>query len=340
MMDTKFGLDIGTCNIRLSSIGSGEILTEKNVIAIKNNKLILGFGDEAYEMFEKAPEYIDVIFPVVDGVISDIDKLQLILENQFKKLNYGKITKGSDFLIAVPTDTTEVEKRAFHELVANSKIKPRSISVVEKSIADAVCCGIDMHSPKGNIIVNIGADTTDISVISMGGIVLSSTTKVAGNKLNEVIMNAIRLRDEKLIGMKSAEQLKFNLADLSEDPKKSELTIFARVMATGLPVRTTIDSDIINETIHTALKPVIDAVKRTLERTPPELAADIVETGIFLVGGTSNIRNIDELFSRETGLRVNLIHDPINSTIRGVTKIFSSSKYDSVRYYPKEKVYN
>ena len=339
-MSDKYGIDIGTCNVRLSYVNTGEILTEKNVITIKDKKLVLGYGDDAYEMFEKAPENIEVIFPVVDGVISDIDKMQLILEHLYKKLNYGKNVRGSDFLIAVPTDTTEVEKRAFHELVANSKIKPRSISVVEKSVADSVYCGVDIESPRGNIIVNIGADTTDISVVSLGGIVLCNTIKVAGNKINEAIINAVKQAEAKLIGMKSAEQLKFNLVDLGLRPVHKEMKLFGRVLATGLPVRTTIGSELINPVVAETIEPIIDAVKRTLEKTPPELAADIVDNGMYLLGGSANMKNIDSLFNRETGLKVNLMPDPINSTIKGVTKIMSSSKYDSVRYFPQEKVYN
>ncbi|MBQ9814397.1 MAG: rod shape-determining protein [Lachnospiraceae bacterium] len=339
-MSDKYGIDIGTCNVRLSYVNTGEILTEKNVITIKDRKLVLGYGDDAYEMFEKAPENIEVIFPVVDGVISDIDKMQLILEHLYKKLNYGKNVRGSDFLIAVPTDTTEVEKRAFHELVANSKIKPRSISVVEKSVADSVYCGVDIESPRGNIIVNIGADTTDISVVSLGGIVLCNTIKVAGNKINEAIINAVKQAEAKLIGMKSAEQLKFNLVDLGLRPVHKEMKLFGRVLATGLPVRTTIGSELINPVVAETIEPIIDAVKRTLEKTPPELAADIVDNGMYLLGGSANMKNIDSLFNRETGLKVNLMPDPINSTIKGVTKIMSSSKYDSVRYFPQEKVYN
>ncbi len=340
MSDAKYGLNIGTANVSLTSLATGEILTEKNVIAIRDRKEIIGYGDDAYEMFEKAPENVDVVFPVVDGVISDIDKMQLILEFLYRKLNYGKFIKNSEFLIAVPTDTTEVEKRAFHELVANSKIKPRSISLVEKSVADSICCGIDHRSPAGNIVVNIGAATTDISVLSLGGIVLCRTIKLAGNKINENIINAVRVTQGRLIGMKSAEALKFALTDLSDRPQLTQMQLFGRVISTGLPVRTTVASDLVNKSVIAVLLPLIDEIKRTLERTPPELAADIVEQGVFLTGGSANLTNIDRLFSRELGLKINLEPDPLNSTIRGVGKIAGSAKYNSVRYFPEEKVYN
>ena len=340
MSEDKYGLDIGTWNIRLSSLSSGTFISEKNVIAVKDNKYVIGYGNEAFEMFERAPENIDVSFPVQDSVISEIDKMQLILEYIYKKINRGKMVKGGSFLISVPTDTTEVEKRAFHELVANSKLRARSISMVEKSVADAVGCGIDIKSPKGNFIVNMGADTTDITVISLGSIVLNHSVKIAGRKFDDAIINAVKQSEQKLIGNRTAESLKIRMADMSEVPEQKEMQIFARVMSTGLPVRTVISSDIINMAIRDAIAPLLDLIRNTLEKTPPELAADIIENGIYLQGGSAAIKNIGGLFTRELGIKVKLLKDPGNSTIRGVTTILNSSKFDSVRYIPKEKEYN
>lgn len=340
MSDEKYGLDIGTWNIRLSSLGSGTYISEKNVIAVKDNKYIIGYCDEAFAMYERAPENVEVSFPVQDSVISEIDKMQMILEYIYRKINRGKMLKGGNFLISVPTDTTEVEKRAFHELVANSKLRARSIYMVEKSVADAVGCGIDIKSPKGNFIVNIGADTTDITVISLGSIVINHKVKIAGRRFDEAIFNAVKQIEHKQIGLKTAEQLKIGLADMGETPEQKEMQIFARVMSTGLPVRTTIRSDIVNKAVKDALMPLIDMVRNTLEKTPPELAADIIENGIYLQGGSAAMTNIGNLFAKETGIRVKLLKDPGNSTIRGVTTILSNSRYNSVRYIPQEKEYN
>ena len=340
MSESRYGLNIGTQTIGISSIDSREILVEKNVIAIRDEKYVIGYGNDAYEMYEKAPENVEVVFPVSMGVISDLNKMQVILEGLYKKLNRGKLVKGSEFLIAVPTDTTEVEKRAFHELVANSRIRPRSITVVEKSVADSIACGIDPKSPKGNILVNIGADTTDISVISRGGIVMCKTIKIAGNRFNELIINAVRARHEVLIGNKTAESLKKKLVDLKADPEHKELMVYGRAIATGLPKRISISSELVTEAIIEQLKTIIEDTKRVLEKTPPELASDIIENGIFLLGGSALLKNVDELFARETRLKINVVEDPANSTIRGVTKIFCSSKYDNLRYFPEEKEYN
>ena len=340
MSDLRYGLNIGTHNIGISNISAKEILVEKNVIAVRDNKYVIGYGDEAYEMFEKAPENVDVIFPVSSGVISDLDKMQIILEGLYKKLNRGKMIKGAEFLIAVPTDVTEVEKRAFHELVANSKIRPRSISVVEKSVADAICCKINPKSPNGNILVNIGADTTDISVVSLGGIVLCKTIKIAGNRFDELIINAIRQEYGMLIGYRTAEMLKAGLVDFAEDAEHKEKAIFGRMIASGLPRKISVNSELVTSCILESVKIIIEDTKRVLEKTPPELAADINDTGIFLLGGSTGLKNLDELFANETGLNINIVDDPANSTIIGVTKIFGNPKYDSLRYYPEEKVYN
>lgn len=340
MSDLKYGLNIGTANVSISNVKTREILVEKNAVAVRDRKNIIGYGDDAYEMFEKNPENVEVIFPVQDGVISDLDMMQAILEGLYKKLNKGKMVKGSEFLVSVPTDTTEVEKRAFHELVANSKIRPKSISVVEQSIADSICCGIDPKSPKGNILVNIGADVTDISIISLGGIVLTKTVKIAGNKLNEAIISAIRQQEGKLIGVKSAEALKCNLVDLSTAPEYGEMKLFGRVILTGLPSRMIVGSELINNVVRNYMEQIIDEVKRVLEKTPPELSADIVENGIYLLGGSSRLKNLDQMFAKGTGLKINPVSDPANSTIRGVTRIFGNSKYDYLRYFPEEKEYN
>ncbi len=340
MSDAKFGLDIGTWNIRLSSLSAGTFISEKNAIAVRDKKYVIGYCDAAYEMYERVPENVEVTFPVQDSVISQIDKMQLILEYIFKKINRGKIVKGGNFLISVPTDTTEVEKRAFHELVANSRLKARSIYMVEKSLADAVSCGMDIKSPKGNFIVNIGADTTDVTVISLGSIVINHKVKIAGRRFDEAIVGAVRTAQQNLIGYKTAEQLKISLADLDEVPQEKEMQIFARGMATGLPVKTTVDSWLVSKAVSEAIMPLIDIIRNTLEKTPPELAADIIENGIFLQGGSAAIRNIGGLFARETGIRVKLLKDPENSTIRGVTTILSNPKYNSLRYIPQEKEYN
>ena len=339
-MSAKYGLDIGTMNVRLSCAGDGNILSSKNVIAIRDRKNIIGYCDDAWDMFEKAPENVDVIFPVESGVVSDIEKMQLILEYMYKEINFGRMPKGSEFLISVPTDTTEVEKRAFHELVAYSKIHPSDISIVEKSVADAVGCGIDIKSASGNIIVNIGAGTTDISVVSLGGIVLCNTIRVGGNDFNEAIISAYKNSSSKLIGMKMAESLKIKLADMEGGAGLRPVTVFARMIETGLPVKSSVEPSVVNDALKPLIDNIVEVIKQTLEKTPPELAADIETNGIYVIGGGANIKNLDKYIERETKLDARIIEDPINCTIRGITDILKYPKLSSLKRYPQEKTYN
>ena len=187
-----YGIDLGSNMIKIYSQNSNEILKEKNMIAIRNKDTVLAVGDEAYEMYEKAPEHIEVSFPVKFGVIADIENMQTLLFNFFNKINEGKKITGSDFYIAVPTDVTEVEKRAFYELVVDSKVKAKNVYVVDKPVADAIGAGLDVTKSKGIMIVNIGAETTEISVLSLGGIVISKAVKIGGNKLDDCIISNVR----------------------------------------------------------------------------------------------------------------------------------------------------
>lgn len=187
MAQHVYGIDLGTSNIKMYSSSSDNILNEKNVIAIKNKNEIFSFGNQAFEMYEKAPENINVSFPVKFGVIADIKNMETLFSCFYKKLNGGKTVNGADYCIAVPTDVTEVEKRAFYDVILDAKLKAKNITVVEKPIADAVGMGIDVQSPNGHMIVDIGSDTTEISVISLGGIVLSKLIKTGGSKFDEAI---------------------------------------------------------------------------------------------------------------------------------------------------------
>ncbi len=340
MSNNRYCLSIGTRTAAIASISAKEMLVENNCIAVKDNKYITACGDSAYEMYEKSPENIDVSFPVEGGVISDVKKMQAILENLYKRLNSGKLIKGSEFLIAVPTDATEVEKRAFCELVLNSKIKPKNISVVEKSIADAVYCGMEPADPTGKFIVNIGADTTTLSIVSTGGIVSEKTLRFGGNKFNEQVISLLRQQEGRLIGAKSAEELKISLADLSENAPERSAKVYARSIETGLPVKTSVDSSLVNSAVKGSISLISEDIMRLLEKVPYELELDIRENGIYLTGGSAYLGGIGSFLSGSTGLAVNTVKDPGNSTIRGLIKIFSDRKYNNMRYFPEEKIYN
>lgn len=247
------------------------------------------------------------------------------------------------FCIAVPADITEVEKRAFYEVVAKSDIKAREIKIVEKPIADAVGLGIDISSSKGNMIVNIGADTTEVSIISHGGIVISRIVKIGGNMLDQLICESVKKRYNILIGLKTAEKIKIALSDAMyvEDGVTDEdiFYVYGRNVITGLPSERGISKDTVYEAIEQFFDDIVDAIKNLLERTPPELTADIVDAGIYLTGASSSIKNLDKLIKKETDVNVNVIKNPGESVIRGISIIMSDSKYRKLMYEPKESTF-
>ena len=339
-MGTVYGVDIGTSNFKMCCKDKEQILNEKNIIAIANKKDLLAFGDEAYEMYEKAPENIQVSFPVKYGVIADIENMETLLLQFYNKLNGDKKNTGNtDFYIAVPTDVTEVEKRAFYELVADSKVKAKNIFIVDKPVADAIGAGLDVTKSRGTMIVNIGAETTEISVLSLGGIVISKSVKIGGNKLDDCIISHIRKVYNLVIGSKTAEGLKKQIGSAI----KCDETFapgFGRNVLSGLPVSVDISSDVIYQAIIDPLHSIMDSIKVILERTPPELAADIIKNGIYVSGGTSNINNLETFINGETNLKVNVVENPSESVVRGLMGVVTNPDFEGIAYTPQDKVYD
>ncbi|MCI8955761.1 MAG: rod shape-determining protein [Eubacterium sp.] len=340
MSKSVYGIDFGTSNIKIYNGMTKTTLNEKNIIAIKNKNELFEIGDEAFKMYEKAPDNIKVIFPIKFGVIADLKSMKMLFEQFFKKLTGPRGSKMGRFCIAVPADITEVEKRAFYDVVAKSDIKAREIKIVEKPIADAVGLGIDMTSSRGNMIINIGADTTEISVISHGGIVVSRIIKMGGNRLDQMICDAVKRKYNILIGLKTAEHIKCKLSDAmydEEDDLEEELLyVYGRNVITGLPSERGVSKDTIYEAIKQFFDDIIESIKNLLERTPPELTADIMDIGLYLTGASSAISNLDKLIAKETDLKVNTIKNPGESVIRGISMIMSDSSYKKLMYEPRE----
>ena len=211
MSGKAIGIDFGTSSIKFYKNGEGVILHEKNVIAVYNKIHTFAVGNEAFEMYEKAPANIEVSYPVKNGVIADIGNMQAMIDYFFEELDGKRKLKGADYYIAVPTDITEVEKRAYFDLISNTNLKPRKIHVVEKPIADALGMNLDITKSTGTLVVDIGANTTEISVLSLGGIVLSRLIAVGGNKFDEAIIGKIKKDKNFVIGEKTAEQIKITI---------------------------------------------------------------------------------------------------------------------------------
>ncbi len=329
MNSHSFGIDLGTSNIKIYNHLDDSILIEKNMIAIQNKKNIFAYGDSAFEMYEKAPGNIVISYPLSNGVIADIKNMEVLI-NFFMNDIMKKDVKPGDFYISVPTDITEVEKRAFYDLIKESEVKARRIMVVEKALANGLGMDIDVKNAQGVLIVDVGYETTDISIISLGGIVISRMIKCGGLTFDETIKNVIRNELCLYVGGKTSESVKMQLRELEMQNK--DAVVYGRDIVTGLPVERNIATKKIDEVLLDNFNTIVDNVKIVLERTPPELSADIYRNGIFLTGGGSLVNHLAETIEKGTGLKVNHAEDPLSSVALGLSKVINNENYASVAY--------
>ncbi len=327
-----FGIDLGTSNIKIFNGLTDTIASRRNMIAVQklhNRRTVMAYGDEAFEMFEKAPANITVSQPVTFGVIAEIQNMQMMLHRFIMDEVEGNL-RSADFFLSVPTDITEVEKRAFFDLVKDSNVKARNIYVVEKAIADGIGLNVDLDNSQGILVVNIGYETTEISILSLGGIVLSRLIKIGGKRFDESIRNIIRKEYNLLIGTKTAERIKIALPDL-EDAEEDAI-VYGRDIVTGLPVERAIPTILIERAMHENFETIIDSVRVILERTPPELGADIYKRGIFLTGGSARIGDLHQLISENTGLKVNISPLGEDSVAYGLSQIIKNERFRNAAY--------
>lgn len=329
MAVNAFGIDLGTYNIKIYNGFKERVVSHKNMIAIQNRHNLFAYGDDAFMMYEKAPGNIAVTFPLTCGVIADINHMQILLRNFISDEMDGNI-RPADYYISVPTDITEVEKRAFFDLVKDSNIRARNIYIVEKAIADGIGMDVDMRNSQGLLVVNIGYETTEISILSLGGIVLSKLIKIGGKKFDESIRNMIRKEYNLLIGDKTAERVKIDLPSL--EAAENDAVLYGRDIVTGLPVERSIPTMLIEKAMHEHFETIIDNVRLILERTPPELGADIYKKGIFLTGGSAGIGDLHALIAESTGLKVQFSENREGSVAYGLSQIIKNESLHSVAY--------
>lgn len=329
LANNAFGIDLGTNNIKIYDRNTDSFLVEKNMIAIENKNTLFAYGNSAYEMYEKAPANIHISYPLSNGVIADIKNMQTLIKYFISDLQKGSL-KPADFVIAVPTDVTEVEKRAFYDLIKDANVKAKHIMVVEKAVADGLGLDIDVKNSQGVLVVNVGYDTTEISILSLGGIVLSKLIKVGGYRFDEAIRSAVRKEFSLIIGGKTAESVKMSMKELEAENKGA--VVYGRDIVTGLPVEREIPTKLVNECLEEFFHTIVDNVKVILERTPPELAADIYRHGIYLTGGASQVNHLAEHLANGTGLKVNVATEAVTSVAMGLAKILNEDNYKSVAY--------
>ena len=299
------------------------------MIAIENKKTLFAYGDAAFEMYEKAPSNISITYPLSNGVIADIQNMETLVKYFLSGMMKNNV-RPADYYIAVPWDVTEVEKRAFKDLIKESNVKARKVMVVDKAVADGLGLGIDVKILRAFFVVNVGFDTTEISILSLGGIVLSRLIKVGGRKFDEAIKAAIRREYSLIIGGKTAEIVKTSLLDLED--QRMGAVVYGRDIVTGLPMEKEIPTDLVSESMLENFNVIIDNIRVILERTPPELSADIFRRGIYLTGGASQVVHLAELIAKGTGLKVNVSENPVSGVALGLAKIIKDDNYKSVAY--------
>ena len=313
------GIDLGTANILVTVKGKGIVLNEPSVVAIdRETGGILATGEEAKEMLGRTPERIKAVRPMKDGVIADFTATELLLKNLLKKVNDKYNSGRPRVVVGVPSGITEVEERAVEEAIMQAGAK--EVYLMEEPMAAAIGANLNVEEPSGNIIVDIGGGTTEVAVISLGGIVVSNSLRVAGDELDEDIVNYVKREYNLAIGETTAEQIKKQIGCAIPLMTVEEMEVKGRDLNTGLPKNIIMNSTQAEEAIKYSIYEIIEIVKNTLEKTPPELASDIAEKGIILAGGGALIKNLDKLLSEKTGMPVYVADNPLDSVVRGTGK--------------------
>ena len=318
-----YGLDLGTYDIKVFDKKKMEIWKEKNAVAIEDEKKIIAIGNQAYDIYERAPENIEVHFPMKDGVISRFRDMQYLLQNMLKADKLFSL--ASEYVIAVPTDVTEVEKKAFFDLVVHSTAKAKEVHIVERGIAIAVSTDSEIQSNSGVMIVDIGAGTTEISVVASAGLVMDKMLKIGGNSFDTAIANLVRQNCEILIGNKTAEMLRHRFGIFGGSSKESA-KVSGRNLMTGVPMQQEISIGVVRAAMKEPLAEVIAVINSMLERTPPEVLKGIQKNGIYLAGGVSNMIGLATYIEERTGYPVHVVNRPDTSAVEGIKKIVESKE--------------
>ncbi len=313
------GIDLGTANILVTIKGRGIVLNEPAVVSLDTETgALLATGYEAKEMLGRTPKEIKAIRPLQDGVIADFKATQILLKNIVGRVCQRYNVGRPRVVVGVPSGITEVEERAVEESIITAGAK--EVFLIEEPMAAAIGAGLDVATPNGNIIVDIGGGTTEVAVISLGGIVVSNSIRIAGDELNEDIINYLKREEGIAIGETTAEDVKMQIGSAMSLMTELSMEVKGRSLTTGLPKHVVVKSSQIQEAMESSIAEIVDVIKMTLEKTPPELASDIVERGIVLAGGGALIRNLDKLISLKTKMPVYVAENPTECVVKGTEK--------------------
>ena len=318
-MTKDMGIDLGTANTLVYIKGQGIVVREPSVVAIRDDsKDVLAVGEEAKRMIGRTPGNIVAIRPMKDGVIADFDITQSMLSYFIQKAAAKKGVVSPRIAICVPFGVTEVEKRAIEEAARNAGAKDAFL--IEEPMAAAIGAGLRIEEPEGNMVVDIGGGTSEIAIISLGGIVTAKSIRLGGDELDEAIVNYVKKEYSLMIGERTAEDVKIKIGSAYKEGDEIEMEIRGRDLISGLPKTMQISSSEVRDALRDPVNSIVDGIKSTLEKTPPELASDIMENGIMLTGGGALLKGLDKLVKEETGMPVKIAENPLDCVAIGTGK--------------------
>jgi len=326
---SDIGIDLGTANTLIYVKGKGIVVNEPSIIALEeNNDHVIAVGNEARQMLGRTHQDITTIRPLKDGVIADFEATEIMIREFIKKANVNRMMIGK-IVVCVPSGITEVEKRAVRDSAERSGA--REVELVAEAMASAIGVGLDIDEAVGNMIVDIGGGTSEIAVISLSGIVNHTSIRIGGDEMNQAIIQYFKKNHNLLIGEKTAEDIKCNIGSAAALEENVSTEVKGRDLIDGIPKTVEVDSTDIQEALDDSIQTIVEAVKLSLERTPPELASDILDRGIILTGGGALLRNLDVRLREDTSMAIHVADDPLTCVARGCGKILDEpERYEKV----------
>lgn len=328
-----YGIDLGSYEIKVYDLEKDRIWTEKNVVAVDSSSTLVAVGDHAFAMYEKTPPNIDVIFPMREGVISDFQHIQDLLQYL---LDAGStFATGGEYTIAVPADVTELEKRAFFDLLVHSTAKARAVKVIERGVADAIGLGLDVQRSDGIFVANFGGETLELSVIAAGGLVFNQRMTIGGRMMDRLIVERVRHHYNFLIGLTTAEKLRMKVG-INDDRSGKTIRIAGRDLLNGVPTVKEIPASLVRASLKPLLEQCVEAILSLIERTPPEVHRIIMSDGIYVAGGLAKMAGLPQYLHRATGLHVHTSRKPELCSVRGLEQIVKLEELNELTYSMQE----
>ena len=336
MFTRDIGIDLGTANTLVCIKGKGIVMREPSVVAVDvKNEAVMAVGSEAKEMIGRTPGSIVAVRPLKDGVIADFDVTAAMLKRFIRDALKGSMFSRARVMICIPSGVTEVESRAVHDAAVQAGAK--DVDLIEEPMAAAIGSGLPVFDASGSMVVDIGGGTSEVAVISLGDIVTAQSVRVAGDDMDDSIISFVRKKHNLLIGERTAEQIKIQLGSAFEYENEGQMEVRGRNLVDGLPKNITISSAEVREALSDVANSIVDAIKGTLEKTPPELASDIIDRGIMLTGGGALLRGLDKLITNDTGIAVTIAENPLDCVVEGTLRRLEMGM--TMDYFDRRKRY-